>query len=133
MVSRLPIGLGSLAARQAKTPAEPVRVFRVGGEPGRGSSPSVRRRPATIRAVMLIPAVLALIAAAGAAWWFWPGRHSEPQQLQAESTNAPVQPYSAPRLSSVVLPFAKLSDDPHQEDFVYVVTEDLTTDLARID
>ena len=37
---------------------------------------------------MLVPAVLALIAAAGAAWWLWPGRHSEPRPLQAELTSA---------------------------------------------
>ena len=77
------------------------------------------------------PAVLALIAAAGAAWWLWPGRHSEPQPLQAIAST-PVQPYSAPRLSIVVLPFANLSNDPEQEYFADGITEDLTTDIARI-
>jgi adenylate cyclase len=131
--SRLPIGLTTLGEQKVKNIAEPVRVFKTGGAPGRGSPPSVHRRPATIRVVMAVPAVLALMAAAGAAWWFWPGRHSEPQQLQAESTSAPVQPYPAPRLSIVVLPFANLSDDPQQEYFVDGITEDLTTDLARIE
>ncbi|HEX3412810.1 MAG TPA: adenylate/guanylate cyclase domain-containing protein, partial [Stellaceae bacterium] len=130
--SRLPIGLTALGEQRVKNIAEPVRVFKVGGAPGRGSALSVRRRRATIRAVMLVPAVLALIAAAGAAWWWWPGRHSEPRPLQAESTNAPAQPYSAPRLSIVVLPFANLSDDPQQEYFADGITEDLTTDIARI-
>jgi TolB-like protein/Tfp pilus assembly protein PilF len=36
-------------------------------------------------------------------------------------------------LSIVVLPFANLSDDPQQEYFVDGITEDLTTDLARIE
>jgi TolB-like protein/class 3 adenylate cyclase len=126
--SRLPVGLISLGEQQVKNIAEPVRVFKVGGAPGQGSPPSSRRR----RAVMLFPAVLALIAAAGAAWWLWPGRHSEPQPRQEESTNAPVQPYSAPRLSIVVLPFANLSNDPQQEYFADGITEDLTTDVARI-
>jgi len=127
--SRLPIGLTSLGEQRVKNIAEPVRVFKVGGAPGRGSLLSVRRRGATIRAVMLFPAVLAVIAVAGAAWWLWPGRHSEPRQRQAEA----VQPYSAPRLSIAVLPFANLSDDPQQEYFVDGITEDLTTDLARIE
>jgi hypothetical protein len=33
---------------------------------------------------MLIPAVLALIVAAGVAWWLWPGRHTEPRPVQVE-------------------------------------------------
>jgi TolB-like protein len=35
-------------------------------------------------------------------------------------------------LSIVVLPFANLSDDPQQEYFADGITEDLTTDIARI-
>ena len=128
--SRLPVGLTALGEQRVKNIAEPVRVFRVGRGSGRGSPPPVRRRRATVRAVMLVPAVLALVAAAGAALWLWPGRHSEPQPLQATST--PVQPYSAPRLSIVVLPFANLSNDPQQEYFADGITEDLTTDIARI-
>jgi adenylate cyclase len=128
--SRLPIGLTSLGEQQVKNIAEPVRAFKVGGGPGRKSALSLRRRWATIRAVMLVPAVLALIAITGAAWWLWPGRNSEPRPLQAESTSA--QPYSAPRLSIVVLPFANLSNDPQQEYFADGITEDLTTDIARI-
>ena len=37
-----------------------------------------------------------------------------------------------PRLSLVVLPFAKIGGDPEQEHFVDGVTESLTTDLSRI-
>jgi TolB-like protein/DNA-binding winged helix-turn-helix (wHTH) protein/Flp pilus assembly protein TadD len=38
-----------------------------------------------------------------------------------------------PRLSIVVLPFANLSDDPGQDYFVDAITDDLTTDLSRLD
>jgi TolB-like protein/class 3 adenylate cyclase len=41
-------------------------------------------------------------------------------------------PFSAPRLSIVVLPFVNLGGDPEQEYFVDGVTEILTTDLSRI-
>ena len=41
-------------------------------------------------------------------------------------------PFSAPRLSIVVLPFANIGGDPEQEYFVDGVTESLTTDLSRI-
>jgi adenylate cyclase len=47
---------------------------------------------------------------------------------------APVaQPAVAPRLSIVVLPFGNLSDDREQQYFADGITEDLTTDLSRID
>src|SRR5262249_9539030 len=42
-------------------------------------------------------------------------------------------PVTAPRLSIVVLPFANLSNDPEQEYFADAITDDLTTDLSRID
>jgi adenylate cyclase len=43
------------------------------------------------------------------------------------------QPPFAPRLSIVVLPFANLSNDPEQQYFADGITEDVTTDLSRID
>jgi TolB-like protein/Tfp pilus assembly protein PilF len=43
-----------------------------------------------------------------------------------------VQLNPAPRLSIVVLPFANLSNDPEQEYFADGITDDLTTDVARI-
>jgi adenylate cyclase len=46
---------------------------------------------------------------------------------------APASGPSAPRLSIVVLPFANLSNDPEQEYFADALTEDLTTDLSRIE
>jgi adenylate cyclase len=39
----------------------------------------------------------------------------------------------APRLSIVVLPFANLSNDPEQGYFADGITEDLTTDLSRLE
>jgi len=39
----------------------------------------------------------------------------------------------APRLSIVVLPFSNLSDDRGQQYFADGITEDLTTDLSRLD
>jgi adenylate cyclase len=40
---------------------------------------------------------------------------------------------SPPTLSIVVLPFANLSSDPEQEYFADAITDDLTTDLTRIE
>jgi TolB-like protein len=43
-----------------------------------------------------------------------------------------VQPFVAPRLSIIVLPFANLTDDQEQQYFADGITDDLTTDLSRI-
>jgi hypothetical protein len=43
------------------------------------------------------------------------------------------QPAIAPRLSIVVLPFTNLSDDPEQQYFADGITEDVTSDLSRIE
>src|SRR5215467_2068556 len=43
------------------------------------------------------------------------------------------QPAVGPRLSIVVLPFANLSNDPEQQYFADGITDDVTTDLSRID
>jgi adenylate cyclase len=42
-------------------------------------------------------------------------------------------PLAAPRLSIVVLPFTNLSDDREQQHFADGITEDLTTDLSRLE
>ena len=52
-----------------------------------------------------------------------------PIKKQAAATGIP----RAPRLSIVVLPLANLSNDPDQDYFADAITDDLTTDLARIE
>ena len=55
--------------------------------------------------------------------------------LPASKVAAPAfsgQPFVAPRLSIVVMPFANLNSDPEQQYFAVGITEDLTTDLSRI-
>jgi adenylate cyclase len=42
-------------------------------------------------------------------------------------------PLTVPRLSIVVLPFTNLSDDREQQYFADAITEDLTTDLSRLE
>jgi adenylate cyclase len=53
--------------------------------------------------------------------------------LSAPPAALATQPAVAPRLSIVVLPFANLSSDPEQQYFADGITEDLTTDLSRIE
>jgi adenylate cyclase len=51
----------------------------------------------------------------------------------ASSTTSTSPPLAAPRLSIVVLPFTNLSDDREQQYFADGITEDLTTDLSRLE
>jgi len=54
-------------------------------------------------------------------------------QANVPSTASHPVAVAAPRLSIVVLPFANLSSDPEQQYFADGITEDLTTDLSRIE
>jgi TolB-like protein/Flp pilus assembly protein TadD len=80
--------------------------------------------------VAMAATVMAALVIAGGAWWLWPATKPSPQAVAASKTIA--QPFQAPRLSIVVLPFANLSADPDQQYFADGITEDLTTDLSRI-
>jgi TolB-like protein len=51
----------------------------------------------------------------------------------ASPTTSTSPPFAAPRLSIVVLPFTNLSDDREQQYFADGITEDLTTDLSRLE
>jgi adenylate cyclase len=52
---------------------------------------------------------------------------------RAASATSNLPPAVAPRLSIVVLPFTNLSSDREQQYFADGITEDLTTDLSRIE
>jgi TolB-like protein/class 3 adenylate cyclase/Tfp pilus assembly protein PilF len=123
--TRLPVTLTALGEQRFKNIAEPVRAFKVGGT--LLSAAKARRVPTRVLGAAAAAAIL--IAAGGGGWWLWSGRHAGPQ---LPAVSVPTQPFSAPRLSMVVLPFANLSNDPGQEYFADGITEDLTTDLSRI-
>ena len=122
--TRLPIVLNPLGEQRVKNIAEPLRAFKVGGAPSSAASVKRGRTPALGAAA----AAVILIAAGGVAWWLWAGPQGEPRPRQESA----VQSNPAPRLSIVVLPFANLSNDPEQEYFADGITDDLTTDVARI-
>jgi len=122
--TRLPVAFTSLGAQRVKNIAEPVRVFRVAAaSEGRPAIWHAGRPPARLR--IFAAAVVIIIAAGSGGWWWLSGR-------QANQYPRPEQTYPAPRLSLVVLPFANLSTDPEQEYFADGITDDLTTDLSRI-
>jgi TolB-like protein/class 3 adenylate cyclase/Tfp pilus assembly protein PilF len=123
--TRLPVAFIPLGEQRVKNIAEPVRAFKVGGAPS--SAAGATRVPSRVLGAAVAATIL--IAAGGGGWWLWSGRHAGPE---ASAVPLPTQPLSAPRLSMVVLPFANLSSDPQQEYLADGITEDLTTDLSRI-
>ncbi|MEO7144776.1 MAG: winged helix-turn-helix domain-containing protein, partial [Bryobacteraceae bacterium] len=72
--------------------------------------------PFTARPFALIVA-LALLIVASTAWWSWRAR----------------QPAAAGRTMLAVLPFANLTGDPGQRSFADGMTEEIITDLGRLD
>jgi adenylate cyclase len=86
----------------------------------RSDAPKQRSRQALLGA-----GIVALILIVGGAWYFLAGNRTAP----VASNAAPAEPA---HLSVVVLPFTNLSGDPAQDYFADGVTENLTTDLARI-
>jgi TolB-like protein/tetratricopeptide (TPR) repeat protein len=130
--TRLPIAFAPLGEQRVKNIAEPVRAFTVAGESG--GRPAIAASHAggvSVRSCVLGAAAAAaiLIAVGGGGWWLWSGRHAGPA---VSAVPSPEQQFSAPRLSIVVLPFANLSNDPEQEYFADGITDDLTTDVSRI-
>jgi adenylate cyclase len=122
--ARLPLSLVDLGAQRVKNIAVPVRAFRIGG----GPAPVLRLGR---RGLAAVAAVLLLAVGVGL-WRLWPAPLPGAPG-PAAVVAGPAAPRPAPRLSLVVLPFANLSDDPGEEYFADGVTEDLTTDLSRLE
>ncbi|MBV8736705.1 MAG: tetratricopeptide repeat protein, partial [Alphaproteobacteria bacterium] len=133
---RLPYAFEDMGEQSVKNIAHPVRVYASHPKAAadllapRTLTSAPHRR--NIAGTAIGAAVTTLLVIAASAWWVWPATKPSPATPVAAATSI-AQPLVAPRLSIVVLPFTNLSDDPKQQYFVDGVTEDLTTDLSRIE
>ena len=127
--AKLPVGYASLGEQKVKSIADPVRVYRVLMDPaaaGRTLAAASHRRR-SFRLPAAAAAILLLVAgAATMAWW-------RPWQPAAETGDTqPAAAALSDKPSLVVLPFDSLSEDKEQGYLADGMTEDMTTELARI-
>ncbi|CAN7281921.1 guanylate cyclase [Phyllobacterium sp. LjRoot231] len=126
VISKLAVGYASLGEQTVKNIADPIRVYRVVlGRAAADKTIVTERtlRPWRVRAAVATVAIF-LLAGAGA-WW-------QPWRRAGESSDAWNVVASETRPSLVVLPFDNLSDDKQQGYLADGLTEDLTTELARL-
>jgi adenylate cyclase len=127
--TRLPVAFIPLGDQRVKNIAEPIRAFTVAGSLDARAAAVVSHLGRDVirsRVIAGVAAAAILVAAGAGGWWLWLGRHAGPE------VSTSTQPFPAPRLSIVVMPFANLSNDPEQEYFADGITDDLTTDISRI-
>jgi adenylate cyclase len=135
---KLPYTFDDRGEQQVKNIARPVQVY--GMTPGAVLATDLVAPPASRathrggggRAIAAAVLVLAVIAIGSGTWWlWWRGGSAIPAPSQVSAPGAAPRAAS-PRLSIIVLPFENLSHDPDQDYFADGITEDLTTDLSRI-
>ena len=120
-----------------KNIADPVRAFSV--RPEGSPKPTVAAKPLVSRRA---PYRLAWIAAAGVvlvigiatAAWLRPWATADTSTTPTAVTTAPSPALSTPGKPSIaVLPFDNMSGDPRRTYFADGITEDLITDLSKVD
>ena len=126
---KLPLGFASLGQQKVKSIDDPVRVYRVLLDPvsagrtiGAEGPPGRAFRPA----IVVAAAVVLLLGIAAAVAW---------DPIQTAIKGEPTDPNTAALAATpslVVLPFDNISDDKEQGFLADGITEDLTTELARI-
>jgi adenylate cyclase len=117
---KLALPFESLGEQRVKNITDPIAVYRLAADrTARRLRVSARLMRLGGRRVSLAvaAAILLLIAGTGATSWYLYSRDRQPIH----------------RLSIVVLPFTNLSNDPEQEYFADAITNNLTTDLSRIE
>jgi adenylate cyclase len=123
--AKLPIGFASLGGQRVKNIAEPVRVYRVLMDPKDiGKTVDERKAMSHLRGWPAAVAAAFVAVAVTTAWWHpWEPR---PETVTAALSPLPDKP------SIAVLPFNNMSADAEQGYLADGLTEDLTTELARV-
>jgi adenylate cyclase len=126
---RLDMAVTDLGPTQLKNIERSIRVYSLQvGVPAQAKPATEAKAAESKKRSMLLPLIAGIVVVAGGTWHFLAENRTRPAPVVA---TAPA-PAEAAHLSLVVLPFTNLSGDPAQDYFADGVTENLTTDLARI-
>jgi len=128
---RMPFDLENLGAQELKGIDDPVHVYRVELKPGESIPPAEKSSqsvaPTKTWGLLVAVVAITLVVAGSTAYWYqFRVPQEEPASLERMAFPLPDKP------SIAVLPFINLSDDPKQEYFVDGMTDDLITDLSKI-
>src|SRR5262245_23060982 len=129
---KLPLAFADLGEQSVKNIAKPVRAFGMSPAAIAAAPELALGRVATSvrssRVRMTAAAVLAVLLAAGAAWWTW-------NYVTAPSNKAATAPVATsantPRPSIAVLPLVSLADASKDQYFADGLTEDIISALGR--
>jgi TolB-like protein/class 3 adenylate cyclase len=128
--NKLEFEFEDLGRQRVKNIPEPVRAFKVRIESRQADQ--LLAAPKRTRALLSLWRIAAIVVAtllAGAAAVLW----LRPWETRLEPAAEDRMAFPLPdKPSIVVLPFTNISDDAGQEYFVDGITEDLTTDLAKL-
>jgi adenylate cyclase len=128
---RMPFDLENLGEQEVKGFDDPVRVYRVELSANQ-SLPSPQQKLKTEASpknprLMIATIVIALVVAGGAAYWF------KTQEPKVEAASIERMAFPLPDKPSIaVLPFTNMSNDAEQEFFADGMTEDLITDISKV-
>ncbi|MGI9317527.1 MAG: adenylate/guanylate cyclase domain-containing protein, partial [bacterium] len=128
---RLPLDLENLGEQVLKGFDHPVHIYRVGLNSTESIPPPEQGRQHNalikLRSLMVVPVIVALVLAGGAAYWF------KSRIPDVEVASVERMAYPLPDKPSIaVLPFTNMSNDVEQEYFADGMTEDLITDISKV-
>jgi adenylate cyclase len=126
--AKIDVAFQDLGEQTLKNIAKPVRVYRVGIEPGAASVATKVLKPSRRRWLAVLPVGLVLVVAIGTLGWHFYLQPLLQERAFAEQTALPLPD----KPSIAVLPFANMSGDPTQDYFSDGMTDSLITDLSQV-